>query len=482
MKKILSIILVAVLSISLSSCDGFLDKTPTDAVVAENALATLEDAGVAVNGMYTLLKYYTMYGSYMIQMGDMRADLLAPKEVSGTGYIVYSYDYESSQNSYFSLWTNYYTTITRANAIIKNIDALEVSAEKQSIKDDYLGQAYAVRALCYFDLCRLYGRPYRFDNGASLGAVIITEPVSPSEARMARSTVAQTYTQVESDITTALGLLSKEKNSGHFNYWAAKFLQAKVALYKGDNNTAYTAAKEVINDSPYSLIPNDEYLASWAETGNDEAILEGLVNLQSPIDGDNGFGGSFYYSLWFGSTNCGASVVPTKNWRELFTLTPNDVRINWIDYDDPAGSGKKTGEYWLRKFIGNTGLTPFMNNPKIMRLAEAYLIAAEAALETGKSDADALLLAVAQRADPTVTSITATKATIETERMKELIGEGDRFFDLMRRNGSYTRDASDPHNTDLTTLSWSDNRVMLPISSTERVIYPELEQNPGYKD
>ena len=480
MKKLISIILVAVLAISMSSCKGFLDKTPTDSVVAEKALATLEDAGVAVNGMYTLLKYYTMYGSYMIMMGDMRADILYPRELSGTGYIVYSYDYGSAQNSYFSLWRNNYTTINKANQIIKNIDALEVPAEKMSIKNDYLGQAYAVRAFCYFDLVRLYGRPYKFDSGASLGAVLITEPVSPSEARLPRSTVAETYAQIEKDITTALGLLSKEKNTGHFNYWAAKFLEAKVALYKGNNELAYSAAKEVINSGPYSLIPRDKYLASWADTGNDESILEGLVNLQSPIDSDNGFQGSFYYYLWFGTENTGASVIPTKKWRDLFTLTPHDIRINWIAYDDPVTGYKKTGEYWLKKFIGNTGFTAFLNNPRIMRLAEAYLIAAEAGMNSGKSDAASLLLAVANRADPDVTSIAATMQNIEIQRMKELIGEGDRFFDVMRRNGSYTRNASDPHDSHPQVLTWSSDRVMLPISDEERIIYPELEQNPGY--
>ncbi|MBR4802398.1 MAG: RagB/SusD family nutrient uptake outer membrane protein [Bacteroidales bacterium] len=480
MKKLLSIILVAVLAISLSNCKGFLDKEPTDAVVAENALATLEDAGVAVNGMYTLLKYYTVFGNYMIQMGDMRGDLLVASE--GT-YITYSYDYDPSQNSYFTLWRNFYSTITRANAIIKNIDVLEVPADKQSIKDDYLGQAYAVRAFCYFNLARLYGRPYKYDNGASLGAVLITEPVSPSEARIPRSTVAETYTQIETDLATALPLLSKSKNLGHFNYWAAEFLKAKVALYKGDNETAYSAAKDVINNGPYSLIPREKYLASWAEVGNDESIFEGLVNLQSAIDGDNGFGGSFYYSLWFGYNNCGASVVPTQHWKELFGaagIASDDIRAQWIAYDDPVTGEKHTGEYWLKKFIGNTGFTAFLNNPRYMRLAEAYLIAAEAGMNSGKSDAASLLLAVAQRADPNVTSIAATMENIEIERQKELIGEGDRFFDLMRRNGTYTK--NDPHNPFSTALKWSDDRVMLPISSDERIIYPELEQNPGYKN
>ena len=183
--------------------------------------------------------------------------------------------------------------------------------------------------------------------------------------------------------------------------------------------------------------------------------------------------------MWFGYTNCGASIVPTKHWRDLFALTPNDIRINWIAYDDPAGDGKKTGEYWLKKFIGNTGFTAFLNNPRYMRLAEAYLIAAEAGKATGKSDADAMLLAVAQRADPSVTAISATIENVEIERQKELIGEGDRFFDLMRRNGSYVK--NDPHNPFSQVLTWSDDRVMLPISSDERIIYPELEQNPGYK-
>lgn len=477
MKKILSIILVAVLAISLSNCKGFLDKEPTDSVVAENALATLEDAGVAVNGMYTLLKYYTVFGNYMIQMGDLRADLLVPSEGN---YIVYSYDYDPSQNSYFSLWRNFYTTITRANAIIKNIDVLEVPADKQAIKDDYLGQAYAVRAFCYFNIAKLYGRPYKVDNGASLGAVLINEPVSPSEARIPRSSVADTYKQIETDLATALPLLSKSKNTGHFNYWAARFLQAKVALYKGDNETAYTASKDVINNGPYSLIPRSQYLASWAQVGNNESIFEGLVNLQSAIDDDNGFGGSFYYSMWFGYTNCGASIVPTKHWRDLFALTPNDIRGQWIAYDDPlSGEGKHTGEYWLKKFIGNTGFTAFLNNPRYMRLAEAYLIAAEAGMNSGKGDAASLLLEVAQRADPDVTSIAATMDNIDIQRQKELIGEGDRFFDLMRRNGTYVK--NDPHNPFSTVLKWSDDRVMLPISADERIIYPELEQNPGYK-
>ena len=487
MKKIFSILIAIGVVFSLNSCKGFLDDTPTDYVPAEDAFNTIEDAGVAVNGLYTQLKYYTMYGGTFVQMGDMRADNLYPREVSGSGSIVYSWEYESESNSYFSLWSGYYTTIMRANTILQNLTALEVSDENVDKKNDYLGQAYAVRALCYFDLARLYGKPYLLDNGASLGAALITEPVTiPSEARIPRNTVAETYALINSDIAEALKLLDIAENLGHINYWGAKFLQAKVDLYMGKYADAYTAAKEVITESPYELVPNSEYLASWGVEGNKEAVLELLVCSSSggDIDPDGGFY-AIYHSLWFDDENAGGSIIPTKKWRDLFTATPNDIRAQWISYDDPVTGERESGEYWLKKFIGNKtqGYTFRRNNPHVMRIAEAYLIAAEAGLETGKTDASDLLNTVRKRADPTATDIVATLALIQTERQKELIGEGDRFFDVMRRGGTITRDSNiDPHDYADGSITWNDNRVALPISHTERISYPELQQNPGYKD
>ena len=161
-----------------------------------------------------------------------------------------------------------------------------------------------------------------------------------------------------------------------------------------------------------------------------------------------------------------------------------------IAYDDPTTGAKKTGEYWLRKFIGNKdkGYTFRRNNPRVMRITEAYLIAAEAGLETGASDASYYLNEVRRRADPTATDVAATLDLIQTERQKEFIGEGHRFFDIMRRGGTITRDMeSDPHDFAggagyHNSFSWDYYKVALPISHSERIIYPELQQNPGYKD
>ena len=484
--------IAAVLLLGLTACEGFLDTTPTDSVVDKNAMVTLADAGVACNGLYTPLKYYTLYGTYIPYMGDLRADNIYPRTADGTGSVIYTWQYESTQSSYFgTLWENYYNVIMRCNTFIENIDACEATSSSDiAKKNDYTGQAYAVRALCYFDLARLYGQTYTFDNGASLGAVILTETVGPKEARLPRSTVAQTYEQVLSDLGTAKGLLSSEPNLGHFNYWAARLLEARVYLYMGKWSEALTAATDVINNSPYRMVSRDNYLNYWGQEGNLESVLELLVSVQGDIDSDGGFY-TMYHNLWFDDPNAGAGLIPTLKWRNLFKDTPDDVRGQMIQYDDPTTGAKKTGEYWLRKFIGNKdqGYTFRRNNPRVMRITEAYLIAAEAALESGNaSAANDYLNTVRKRADAAAGTVTATRELIQIERQKEFIGEGHRFFDVMRTGGSFTSAlAADPHDfrggaAYQHTLKPGDTKAVMPISSDERVTYPELQQNPGYKD
>lgn len=471
-----------------SSCDGFLDRIPTDSVVSESAMATLADAEVVANGLYTDLKYYTMYGSYIPYMGDMRGDNLYPTNASGTGRTIYTLEYEPVQSTYFGMWQNYYTTIMRANTLIANIETIPVmSSADQAKKDDILGQALAIRALCHWDIARLYGYPYMKDNGASLGAVVLTEVVAPSESKLPRNTVAETYAQVEKDLTLALTKLSKSKNDGHFNYWAARMLQAKVALYKGDWQTAFTAASEVVESSPYRMVPNSEYLAYWGKQCDDESVLEFLVTNTGDIDSDGGFY-TMYHNMWFDDKAAGADIIPSKAWKDLFADTPNDVRAQMIAYDDPETGAIKSGEYWLKKFIGNKdlGYTFRRNNPRIFRITDAYLMAAEAALElAGKQDvANEYLNAVVKRADPTVADVVATLDRIQIERQKEFIGEGHRFFDVLRRGGKIVKDASlddrDFAGNTRQEIDWNDHRVVLPISHNEIMLYPELEQNPGY--
>ena len=92
MKTIYTILVISGISLGMVSCGGFLDKYPTDSVAASKALVTLYDAGIVVNGLYTDLKYYTLYGRYFAEMGDMRADNLYPRTLNGTSSTIYTLD------------------------------------------------------------------------------------------------------------------------------------------------------------------------------------------------------------------------------------------------------------------------------------------------------------------------------------------------------------------------------------------------------
>jgi len=486
MKKyiIISIISLGVI-ISYSSCKGFLDTAPTDVVVAETAMLTLYDAGIAVNGLYVDLKWYDYYGTYMQLMGDERGDNIQPRTMSSGWIQIYTLGYDSESNTYFNIWQKCYQTIMRCNTLLANIETLDPtsSADKKK-RDDYKGQAYAVRALIYFDLARMYGYPYMKDNGASLGAVLITDVVSISDSKQDRSTVAQTYDQILSDLDNALSLLSKEKNTGHFNYWAAKLLQARVLLYKGDWDGAYNAAKEVIDQSPYNLVPNQEYLDYWQQEGGDETLLEFFVTTQSTIDDDGGYV-SMYHNLWHGDVSAGASLIPTVSWINLVQSEPGDIRAEFIRTD----SKYEISKAWLCKFPGTNGVNFRLNNPRILRLAEAYLIAAEGALKgsAGVNQASQYLNAIRKRANPSATDVVATDELIQDERRKEFIGEGHRFFDMMRIGGSIVRSDGDGYNFAVSAgcpeeIDWNYYKIVLPISHTERQIYPNLDQNPGYTE
>jgi len=483
--NILSILLLTGLIFLFNSCEGFLDTKPTDEVVAETAMQTLYDANVAVNGLYIDMKYQDYYGGTIQLLGDERGDNIQPRVMS-TGWVqIYTLGYESESSTYFSTWERCYQTIMRCNTLIANLANLEVSSSSDvTKKNDYLGQAYAVRALVYFDLARLYGYPYLKDNGASLGAVLITEVTSPSESRQPRSTVAQTYARVLEDLETALPLLSKAKNTGHFNYWAAKVLQARLHLYKGEWNNAYAAATEVINSSPYVLASRDQYIKYWEEEGTLETILEFFVSPQSGIDDDGGYV-SYWHNLWHGAPSSGASLIPTVSWINLIQSDSNDIRAQFVRTDSQYDNTKA----WFNKFPGNGGVNFRYNNPKVLRLSEAYLIAAEGALKgsAGANVASGYLNTIRKRANPDVANVVATDDLIQIERRKELVGEGHRFFDLMRVGKSITRLDSDGHNFAESagcpgTFDWSYFKIVLPISHTERKFYPELQQNPGYTE
>jgi tetratricopeptide (TPR) repeat protein len=486
--KILAISVFAFFSIGIS-CSDFLNTGPTDSIPSD-MVNTLEDAKRITNGMYSRIKWEDWYGANMYVMGELRGDDLRPiHEVMPWGYVdAYQFDFTPGGSNYGGFWSRIYNVLLNANSLLSLIDNFPASGQAEiDLKNDMKGQALAVRALCHFDLARLYGYPYLMDKGASLGAVIATELIPQGEYRP-RGTVKETYDVVIQSLIEALPLLSKARNHGHFNFWAAKALLARAYLYMGEYDNAFKHADEIITTvgGTYSLVPNSGYISSWSRQDCSEMMLELLVTIASNFNTNYGVQRYIFgLSQEPGSMVVGV-LIPSKKWLDLIDEDPDDVRRGLLQVG-------VTGDRWLRKFAGNSVSPPNygLHNPVLIRLSEVYLIAAEAALSKPSPDqakANQYLDAIRKRANPNVSSITATVDEVLKERRKEFIGEGHRFFDLSRLGKTIDRtyDHVLPINNTYKEINpWNPSnfhKVVLPITNTQRIANPEGAQNPGYPD
>jgi hypothetical protein len=470
-----------------TSCSDFLNTNPTDRLPVDQ-VRTLKDAEKIVTGFYYSMKWNDYYGTPLMLLGESRGDDLRPRLESGGYQQIYNYEFTPSNYSYSGIWAVAYNVIMNTNTLLNSLENIEISSMDDTVpRNDYRGQALAIRALCHFDIARVYGYPYQKDNGASMGAVKGDRVLVVGE-QAARISVAETYNFIIDDLTKALKLISTERRHGYLDYWGVKGLLARVYLYKGDYDNAFKHADEILTDpdNPYELVPNSQYVDSWGQPNSSETMLELLTSALSHID-ENGGVDSWYYILWHGEAGfSGGNLVPTDAWFALLDEDPDDVRHGLTEQGD--------GFRWLSKFRGNNGDQDFkVNNPMIMRLSEIYLIAAEAALMKSSPNqikADAYLHAIRERANPAAVQITATVDEVLKERRKEFIGEGHRYYDLGRLGLIINRDTPDsqlPADSEYKTVdpwnrSGNQYQVVLPISQTQRKANPAALQNPGYPD
>lgn len=472
--KIKSLILVAALSMTVfTSCEDFLTVTPDDALPPEEALSEQKDLDKALNGMYYTLTNTSFYGRNFLVRGEVGGDDIQPiGQTASRTENFYRFVYRVN-NSPEGLWSVPYGIINSANtmlAVINNIPASDA-------RDNSEGEALAIRALCHFNLLLTYGTPYMKDNGASYG-VPLADKVFAENDLPSRASVADGYKMVIDDLVKAIGLLSEDVNYGHINRWAAKALLSRVYLYKGDWDNAFKYADEVAQDGPYSLVSNAEYPSIWAQKENSESVFD--------IDIDETRSGNLELIGYIASPEGYGELIATKDLVRLISEYPNDVRSKLFQED---GNGEMR---FVNKYPGYNGKLP-VNNVRVLRLSDIYLIAAEAALKKSTPDqdkADFYLNEIRKRAVLGLDEVTATEELILKERRKELVMEGHRFYDAMRLGLTLNREKSSGEGTDhylnatdLISPNWNDFRIILAIPQAEIDVNQNIkdQQNPGYE-
>lgn len=488
MKKIN--LLLTILGIALlSSCEGFLDVKPSDSAAAETSITNANDAKVVMSGLMRKMASSDYYGRNFVIYGDAKGGDFAIRSQGRGLDALYSFNHSQSSNNYGGYWAQIYHCILQANNLLLNIEKIIEAGNGTSALNQYKGQALTARALMYFDLVRLYGKPYNMDK-ASYGVPLILEPLDASDQPL-RASVEDVYTQIVKDLNDAAPLLAKTKQNGFINYYANKAILARVYLTMDKYTEALAAAEEVIGTTLYTLYTNSNWITSWSNQFASESIFELAV---FPSEANLGTGSLGYYLLRLNKvTGASGYFMASDYFLDRLNEDPDDIRKGIMDYDE--SSTTRFGS--CMKYVGGHAMagdkgTASSTNIKVIRLSEVYLMAAEAAFKLpspDKTKAANYLNAIRKRSPnlAPATSSTVTMQMIEDERSKELFAEGQRYFDMLRWNKTIT--FNDEFITPAVIISHREKSIdrtfykaILPIPQNEIDANPAIaaQQNPGY--
>lgn len=500
MKKAIYIMAGIFCTSLITACgNDWLDLEPSTAIPTEDANKTLSEIEFSLNGIYHDMANSDAYSGRLMYYGDVTGDdMQAVSSTCRTGNY-YSINWTANTGP-TSHWRNLFSIIQSCNLILGKIDNIEVldeDANEKIYRDDLKGQALAIRGLALFDLTKLYGYTYLRNNGTSLGVPIITEVSNEiNSAKPSRSTVAQCYESFIKDLKDGATLLynkyswsKKNLNSqqrtinrkGKMSKWAALTILSRAYLYMGENTKALEAAEEAIEGAEkdgYKLWSNAEYATAWSLDASAQAPGEQLfeiVNLTTDSPGNESMG-------YLNSADGYEDMCITASFYQHMMKTPNDVRIKLFSADGDE-------IIYLNKYQPQEGESIEDANIPMVRLSESYLNAAEAAVKINNTvKTEQYYKAIALRANPeAVIPSSITLDDVLEERRKELVGEGQRMFDLLRNNKKVIRiDITDDHMSDVEhfaeTMEFDRNyyRSVLPVPQREINSNPNIEQTPEY--
>jgi hypothetical protein len=370
---------------------------------------------------------------------------------------LYANDVLPTNTDVAGLWSSAYTGIYEVNVCLLNIEGNPVIST--ALAEEMAGELKLVRAFYYFNLVNLYG-----------GVPIVTTTDYHTSESIPRSTEDSVYDLVQADLDSARLLLGPSYPSAgraRPNIYTAYALQAKVYLYQKQWQAAANMASAIINSGLYSLVPdpNSVYL-----DGSTEAIwqLPAVSSYNQTTEAAvfvpyaSGIAPTFYLSNTL-----------------LNAYEPGDIRkADWIAPAQITVGSDTVTYYYPYRYKNRTVSSPTVEDYMIFRLAEQYLIRAEALAELGKLDSAAadlnIIRARAGLGATTATAQATLLAAIMHERQVELGFEwGNRWFDLKRTG---TIDAV--LGADKT--GWTPTDSLYPVPLIEIDSNPFLKQNPGY--
>jgi hypothetical protein len=484
--KIFTIATIFLFILVTTGCKKLIEIDPPVGNVNEANVYKADATSIAVlNGIYSKMignssgSIFNGTGGISLLAG-LSADELTLYSGAGDNKLIAFYKNELTATSAFSnygseFWAGsggagLYAYIFICNAAIEGLS--KSTTLTPSVKQQLLGEAKFLRAFFYFYLVNLYG---------DVPLALSTDP--GINARLPRAPKAQVYTQIVNDLKEAQNLLSSNFLNGSLaaysgspervrpTKWAATALLAKVYLYTADYSDAEAQASSVISQANlFSLSSlNDVFLKNSTET---------IWQIQ-PIASGRNTEDAFTFILPASGPNGSMNPVYVSN-QLLQNFEVNDKRkTSWLSSVTPSGT---LTYYFPFKYMSSIASGTATEYLMIMRLAEQYLIRAEARAQlnniNGSKDDLNKIRTRAGLGNTSANDQAALLAAIMHERQVELFTElGQRWLDL-KRTGNVNSVMSMV--TPLKGGTWETKDQLYPVPVSDILKNPNLVQNPGY--
>ena len=526
MRKIVFNILATVgLGFGAVSCD--FDQYSPNSIPFDQGFKNLGSIQSLELGAYSRLR--TAISPYSMTLPDLQADYM--HAVFGYANIygeVYQWTFKQDDSDIEAAWQDLYACIGQNNFILDGIDEATAADDGRFSQSDLSeldlikGRMYLMRALCYSILaerfCADYDAATASAENSGLPLIVKYDP----DEKPSRATLEKVYEQIDDDLTEARRYLANVKGSANattLNIDCVTALEARVLLQTDHFPEALEKANSLIGNTAYSLITSQEELQEmWTYDKSPETIFQFYASKTELAYA----WGKYFYSDYYNGQQSNMRLmypdyIPTTecvakfedgDWRRqvyFFDCSMNKP-IDGVYYY-PLIKGHSayalSGLTIVSKYPGNPDLRTsstwnYYNSFKVFRLAEMYLIAAEAAVQSN-GDAATPLNELRKWRGLTTPLENVTLEDVQNERYREMMMEGTRLTDLkrwgldMKRNGAQSGILQNMENGKAEEGSYitevnanievakTDYRFVWPIPASEIFANGNLKQNSGWE-
>ena len=433
---------------------GCLDIPLDDQFSDPDAISSTETARELLASAYSSLPRYQMELSVLSD--DFVPTTLTSKYAEMQN--LYNWQEKAIDDLSDYIWNEYYMTIAIVNALLPRLDNVVTKDEEDELELEKIrSEAKALKALCYFDLLRLYGPRYSQQN-ASKDGIILKNRLELDF--LPRSSVEDCVTEISRLLDEAASVAVSSTEVFYLSADAVRALQAEVALYKGEYALAVSIGLPLLENAE-ARWTKSSYQNLWSDSNSDDRLFAPYIF------------NSFYTDLCY-----------DRNEGDYFILNPSvtydadDLRRDWAVYpivmngNEVIGLGKYNRMYYENatvRYINTIRYSGFC-----FTVAEAY--ARNGQTKLAAQTVNMLLEAYgAQTVDETLDKEAMIEAVLE-QKQKEFAGEGTRIFDL-KRHGKPLKRMSAFGASASSTIAADDYRWLFPIPQSEYKYNDKITQN-----